>query len=57
MFILGNIVKALRGEETLLLILPKEAGKELNIVDQDLLKYEIIKDGHQLVITKIMEEE
>jgi hypothetical protein len=55
MFILKNIVKALRGEESLLLLLPKEVGTELNIANQDLLKFEI-KDKQQLLITKVLEE-
>jgi hypothetical protein len=51
-----SIIRALTGEESLLLIFSKEVGTELNIENQDLLKYEIVKDGHQLVITKVLEE-
>lgn len=55
MFSVSNIVKALRGEESLLLILPKEVGIELHIANQDLLKFEV-KDKQQLLITKVSEE-
>ncbi len=48
---LNQIVKALKGEESLLLIFPKEVGAELDIANQDLLKYEI--NGRELVIKKI----
>ncbi len=54
MQLLNKIVKALKGEESLLLILPKEVSNDLAISDQDLLKYEV-KNG-QLLITKIIGE-
>ena len=54
---LGNnkIIKALKGDESLLLILPKDAGSQLDIAHQDLLKFEI-KNG-RLIIKKIEVEE
>jgi hypothetical protein len=46
-----NSIKALTGAESLLLILPIEVSNNLNIANQDLLKFEV-KD-RQLVIKKI----
>ncbi len=34
-----NIIKALEGDESLLLVLPKEVSMELDIADQDWLMY------------------
>jgi len=51
MFSIKNITKALKGNESLLLILPKEISAELNIADQDLLEYEV--KGMQIVINKL----
>jgi hypothetical protein len=50
-----NIIKALEGNESLLLVFPKEVSMELYIADQDWLQYEV-KDG-QLVIKKVEPEE
>jgi hypothetical protein len=46
-----NSIKALTGAESLLLILPIEVSNNLNIANQDWLKFEV-KD-RQLVIKKI----
>jgi antitoxin component of MazEF toxin-antitoxin module len=46
-----NIIKSLIGEESLLLILPKKVGAELNIANQDLLKFEV--ENRHLVIKKL----
>jgi hypothetical protein len=46
-----DIIKALEGDESLLLILPKDACRELDIENQDWLKYEV-KD-RELIIRKI----
>lgn len=35
-----NIIKALEGNESLLLVLPKEVSLQLDISNQDWLKYE-----------------
>jgi bifunctional DNA-binding transcriptional regulator/antitoxin component of YhaV-PrlF toxin-antitoxin module len=51
MLVTNNIIKALKGNESLLLILPKEAGIELGIANHDWLKYEI-KDS-EIIIRKI----
>ena len=48
-----NLIKSLIGEESLLLILPKNVSLELDITNKDWLKFEV-KDK-QLVITKINE--
>jgi bifunctional DNA-binding transcriptional regulator/antitoxin component of YhaV-PrlF toxin-antitoxin module len=48
---LKNIVKALQGGQSLLLVLPKEVGATLGIADQDWLRYEV-KYG-EIVIKKI----
>ena len=52
---LKSIIRALKGDESLLLILPKEVGIALGIANQDLLKFEV-KDKQQLLITKVLEE-
>ncbi len=44
------MIKALEGDESLLLILPKEVSMELDIADQDWLRYKVM-DG-KLVIKK-----
>ena len=46
-----NIIKSLIGEESLLLILPKKVGLELDIANQDWLKFEV--ENRQLVIKKL----
>ena len=46
-----NIIKALEGDESLLLVLPKEVSMELDIADQDWLRYKV-KNG-ELVIKKV----
>ncbi len=46
-----NIIKALEGDESLLLVLPKEVSMELDIADQDWLRYSV-KNG-ELVIKKV----
>jgi hypothetical protein len=46
-----NIIKALEGNESLLLVLPKEVSMELDIADQDWLRYKVM-DG-ELVIKKV----
>ena len=46
-----NLIKSLIGEESLLLILPKKVSSELNIVNQDWLKFEV--KNKQLVIKKL----
>jgi bifunctional DNA-binding transcriptional regulator/antitoxin component of YhaV-PrlF toxin-antitoxin module len=51
----GNIIKALKGSESLLLVLPKEVSAELNIANQDWLKFEI--KNRQIVIKKIESNE
>ncbi len=48
---LSNIIKALEGDESILLILPKDACRELDIANQDLLKFEI--KNSELIIKKI----
>lgn len=48
---LNNIVKALEGDESLLLVLPKEVAIRMDIADQDWLKYEIMNGN--LVINKV----
>ncbi len=40
----NKIFKALEGDKTLLLILPKEVAIELDISDQDWLKFDVIKN-------------
>jgi antitoxin component of MazEF toxin-antitoxin module len=47
----SNFIKALKGELSLLLILPKEVSNKLDIVNQDLLKFEV--KNRELVIKKI----
>jgi antitoxin component of MazEF toxin-antitoxin module len=47
----SNFIKALEGELSLLLILPKEVSNKLDIVNQDLLKFEV--KNRELVIKKI----
>ena len=47
----NNIIKALRGKESLLLIFPKDACNELDIADEDLLEFQI--RNNELVIKKI----
>ncbi len=49
---LKTIVKCLKGEHSTLLILPKEVSAELDIADQDWLKYEV--KNRELVIKKII---
>jgi hypothetical protein len=39
-----NIIKALEGDESLLLVLPKEVAIDLDILDQDWLKFDVIKN-------------
>jgi hypothetical protein len=46
-----NLIKSLIGEESLLLILPKKVGTELNIENWDWLKFEV--ENRQLVIKKL----
>jgi antitoxin component of MazEF toxin-antitoxin module len=53
--IIDNIVKALKGAESLLLILPKDAANKLNIENHDYLKFEV--RNRELVIKKIVDEE
>lgn len=53
--IINNIVKALTGTESLLLILPKEAANKLNIENHDYLNFEV--KNRELVIKKIVDEE
>jgi hypothetical protein len=48
---ISNSIKALRGAESLLLILPKEAGNRLNIANQEWLTFEV--RTRELVIKKI----
>ncbi len=48
---LKNFIKALIGEESLLLILPKDVSKELGIENQDRLQYEV--KNRELVIKRI----
>ncbi len=48
---LKNFIKALIGEESLLLILPKDVSKELGIENQDRLQYEV--KNQELVIKRI----
>jgi hypothetical protein len=50
-----NIIKALEGEESLLLVLPKKVSIDLDIDDQDWLKYEL-KNG-QIIIGKVEAED
>jgi hypothetical protein len=47
----SNIIKALEGDQSLLLILPKHACRELDIANQDWLKFEI--KNRELIIKKI----
>lgn len=47
----NKIIKALKGEESLLLIFPKDVNSELNIENCDLLEY-MIKDK-EIIIKKI----
>ena len=44
-------IRALKGDESLLLILPKEVSEKLNIVHQDWLQYDIKKG--KLVIRRL----
>ncbi len=46
-----NIIKALEGDESLLLVLPKEVSMELDIADQDWLRYSVMNG--ELVIKKV----
>ncbi len=48
---LNNIIKALEGDESLLLVLPKEVSMELDIADQDWLRYKVMNG--ELVIRKV----
>jgi antitoxin component of MazEF toxin-antitoxin module len=48
---INNFIKALKGEVSLLLILPNEVSSELHIANQDWLKFEI--KNSQLVIKKL----
>ncbi len=48
---LKNIIKALEGDESLLLVLPKEVSMELDIADQDWLGYKVMNG--ELVIRKV----
>jgi hypothetical protein len=47
----NTAIQALRGSESLLLILPKEVCKELDIANQEWLKFEI--KNSMLIIKKI----
>ncbi len=47
----NNIIKALKGNESLLLIFSKDAINELGIADEDLLEFQI--RNKELVIKKI----
>lgn len=51
MVLLPNIVRVLKGEESLLLILPKKVNLELKIDHRDLLEYRIYND--KIIIQKI----
>jgi antitoxin component of MazEF toxin-antitoxin module len=46
-----NSTKYLIGEESILLVLPKEISKELNIVNQEWIEFEI--RNKELVVKKI----
>lgn len=46
-----DIIKALEGDQSLLLILPKYASRELGIANQDWLKFEI--KNMEIIIKKI----
>ncbi len=46
-----KIIKALEGDESLLLVLPKEVSMELDIADQDWLRYKVMNG--ELVIRKV----
>ena len=46
-----NIIKALEWNESLLLVLPKEVSMELDIADQDWLRYKVMNG--ELVIKKV----
>ncbi|CAN5865468.1 hypothetical protein BH23THE1_BH23THE1_13570 [soil metagenome] len=48
---LKSIIKVLKGEESLLLILPKEVNTEINIEHGDLLEYNV--QDNKLIITRI----
>ncbi len=50
-----DVVKALEGDQSLLLVLPKEVAAKMGIANQDWLRYEV-KNG-ELVITKTKEGE
>lgn len=50
-----NVVKALKGDQSLLLVLPKEVGMKLGIANQEWLRYEV-KNG-ELVIKKAKDGE
>jgi bifunctional DNA-binding transcriptional regulator/antitoxin component of YhaV-PrlF toxin-antitoxin module len=50
---LKNIVKALQGGQSLLLVLPKEVGAKLGIADQDWLRYDV--KNEELIIKKAKE--
>ncbi len=47
-----NIIKALEGNESLLLVLPKEVAIALDISDQDWLEFNVIK-GKGIFIKKV----
>jgi hypothetical protein len=51
---INNSIKALRGAESLLFILPKEVGNRLNIANHDWLTFEV--RNNELVIKKIEDE-
>jgi len=51
MLSIHKVVKALKGDESLLLILPKEVSAELDIVNQEWLQYEV--RNQELVIKKL----
>jgi hypothetical protein len=46
-----NIIRAIVGTECLLLVLPKRASAELDIANQEWLKFEV--ENRQIVIKKL----
>ena len=46
-----NLIKALTGSESLLLILPKEVSSKLDIANQEWLKFEV--KNRQIIIKKV----
>ena len=51
MFLIKKIIKALKGDESLLLILPKEVFSEIKIENGDLLEY-VVQDN-KLIVNRI----